>query len=808
MIINFLKITFRGLIRQKLYTIINISGLAIGLTCTIIIGLYVLNEFSFDKFHKNADRIYRITLKGRLGTNFFRGPVSSSPMAKTLTREFPEVESAVRLFPLSNRCIQCNNKTNYEDKFLYADSNFFNIFNFNFIIGEPQTALNKFNSAVITKSTAQRYFGNGNPIGKTFKIINSNSIIYEIKGIIEDMPENSHFHFDFIASSRAVEDANNSYWINNNNYTYFVLKKGFDPQTVESKLPDLVKRYVIPQFLKFSDVKSYDFNSSKYEYTFHIQKLTDIHLHSNLDYELEPNGSITYIYIFIIVAMFILLIACINFINLSTAYSVNRAKEVGIRKVLGSSRKYLIIQFLSETILLCFIAVIIAMFLSELLIPIFNNLLYLKLNFNILENKTVIPIIIGFSIITGIIAGGYPSFYLSRFAPIEVLKDMTNKKATKATIRNILVVFQFCISIIIILGTITIYNQLRFLQNKKLGFDKDQIIVIERTDPIKKDIGKFIADLKGIDCIKAVSLSSGTPGRIYSNSSFILDSSSNRESFLLSFLFTDYDYLKTMGINLALGRFFSYNIPSDTSAIVINESAARYLGIKSPIGHKLIAPAPVPDQRKVLTIIGIVKDFHFESLHKNINPLLLVLTKNSFDGYVSVRIASGRNKAVLQDIQSTWYKYSKNAPLIYFYFNHEFNKLYKSEYKIRGIMSLFSFLAIFIAYMGLFGLIAYTTKRRTKEIGIRKVMGSSVFKIIVLLSKDTAILVLIAAVIAIPIAWYFMFLWLEDYAYRIKINLLIFLLICVIALVISLMTIMIQAYYTARRNPIEALRYE
>jgi len=808
MIINFLKVTYRGLIRQKLYTIINISGLAVGLTCSIIIGLYVVNEFSFDKFHKKADRIYRITLFGRLGTNIFKGPVSSSPMAKTLTREFQEVEAAVRLFPLSNRCVQCNNKINYEDRFLYADSNFFSIFDFKFIQGNPQNVLSKANCVVINQSTALRYFGNKNPIGKTFKIINNDSTIYVISGVIEDMPHNSHFHFDFIASSGALGDANNPYWINSNNYTYFLLKKGFDPVTVEAKLPGLVKRYVIPQLLKFSDIKNYDMNSIKNEFAFHIQKLTDIHLHSNLDYELEPNSNIFYVYLFITVALFILLIACINFINLSTAYSVNRAKEVGIRKVLGSSRKYLIIQFLSEAILLCFIAVIMAMVMSELLIPVFNKLLELKLNFNLLENKTILPAIIGFSIITGIIAGGYPSFYLSRFAPIEVLKDMANKKSSKATMRNILVIFQFCISIIIILGTITVFNQLKFLQNKKLGFDRDQIIVIERTDPIKKNIRKFITDLTGSDCIKAVSLSSGTPGRILSNSSFILDSSSDKEQFLLSFLFTDYNYLKTMGINLVLGRFFSSKIPSDTSAIVINETAARYLGIKNPIGRKLIAPAPVPSQRKALTIIGVVKDFHFESLHKNINPLLIVLTANSFDGYITVRIASGKKIAALQDIQNIWYKYSKNSPLIYFYFNNEFNKLYKSEYKIRNIMSIFSVLAIFIAYLGLFGLIAYTTKRRTKEIGIRKVMGSSIFKIIVLLSKDTAILILIASVIAIPIAWYFMFLWLEDYAYRINLNLFIFLLICIIALVISFMTIVFQAFYSARRNPIEALRYE
>ncbi len=808
MIINYLKVSYRGLIRQKLYAIINITGLAVGLTCSLLIGLYVLNEFSFDKFHKKADRIYRITLNCRLGTNNFNGPVSASPMSKTLIKEFPEVESAVRLFPLSNRCIQCNHQIHYEDRFLYADSNFFDIFDFKFVKGDPETALSKPNSAVINQSEAKKYFGNINPIGKTFKIRNSDKLLFEITGVIEDMPDNSHFHFDIIASSRAISDANSQYWINNNNYTYFVLKAGCNPKVIESKFPDLVKRYVLPQIREFYDAKIKDIFNSKYEYSFHIQKLTNIHLNSNLGYELEPNGNIIYDYIFIIVALFILIIACINFINLSTAHSINRAKEVGIRKVLGSTRNYIIIQFLAETILLCFIAVIFALFLSELLIPSFNSLFGLKLNLNILENKTILPIIIGFILITGIIAGAYPAFYLSRFVPVEVLKGLVNKRATNAAMRNILVVFQFCISIIIILGTITIHNQLRFIQNKRLGFDKDQILVIEKTNPIKKDIRNFMNDLKTKTCIKEVTLSNGIPGRIYSNSGFMLKGEPNEKTFLFSFIFTDYNYLKTMGIPLTKGRFFSSNIPSDSSAIVINETTVKYLGIKNPVGHILISPAPLPNQRQMLTIIGVVKDFNFESLHKNINPLLLALSNNSYDGYVTIRIAPGKNNDALQYIQSTWNKYTTSAPLMYFYFNQEFNKLYKSEYKIRGIMSLFSFLAIFIACMGLFGLIAYTTEKRTKEIGIRKIMGSSILNIIGLLSKDTAILVLIASAIAIPFAWYFMFLWLEDYAYRIKLNLLMFLLICIFALLIAMITIIFQAYIAARRNPVDALRYE
>jgi putative ABC transport system permease protein len=808
MIVNYLKVSYRRLIRQKLYTMINISGLAVGLGCSILIGLYVIDELSYDKFHKKADRLYRITLFGRIGTNIFRGPVSPSPLAKTLVKEFPEIEAAVRLYPLDNRCIQCNNKNFYENGFLYTDSNFFDVFDFKFISGDPKSVLKKPNNAVINQTTAQKYFGNESPLGKSFMIINDDSSSFVITGVIEDMPENSHFHFDFILSSEAIKDANNLYWINNNNYTYFVLKQGSNVKETESKFSGLINRNVIPEIRKFYDSKDKTIFSSNFEYYYRTQKLTDIHLHSNLDYELEPNSNIIYIYLFVVVALFILLIACINFINLSTAYAVNRAKEVGIRKVLGSSRKYLIIQFLTETILLCFIAVIIALFLSELLIPVFNSLLGLKLNFNILENKIIIPVIIIFTIITGLVAGGYPSFYLSKFVPIEVIRGIVNKRPYKAKMRNVLVVFQFCISIIIILGTITIYDQMRFIQNKKLGFDKEQIIVIDRTDPIQKDIKKFMNDLKANNSIIDVSLSNGIPGKIYSNSGFILDAFTKQSSYLLSFIYSDYNYARTMGISLVKGRFFSRNIPSDTSSVVINEAAAKYLGLDNPVGYSLIAPAPTPEKRRRLTIIGVVKDFHFESFHKNINPLLIALNTDSYDGFVTVRIASGKNDEGLKHINRTWEKFVSNAPIVYLYFNQEFNKLYKSEYRIRGIMTIFSFLAIFIACMGLFGLIAYTTEKRTKEIGIRKVMGSSVLNIIGLLSKNTAILVLIASFIAIPLAWYFTFLWLEDYAYRTKLNILIFLLICLATLVISILTIVIQAYLSARRNPTEALRYE
>jgi putative ABC transport system permease protein len=809
MIKNYLKVAYRGLIRQKGYALINIIGLAMGLSCSILIGLYVLNELSYDKFHTKSDRIYRIVTSGKMGTNSFKGPFTPAPMAEALVRDFPEVEMAVRLFPAYDRCVNYKEKTIYENRFLYTDSTFFQIFDFKFIKGNPATALGKPFGIVLTESTAKKYYGQENPLGKTFKIVNTNNTLYEVTAVIEDMPENSHFHFDFIGSSKAITNEINPYWVSNNNYTYFLLRKGADVKGLEKKFPDMVKRYIGPQIKQFLGITIEDFEKEKNEWKYSTMKLTDIHLSSSADYELDKNGSIGYVYLFSVVALFILLIACINFTNLATARSMNRAKEVGLRKVLGSWRSQLITQFLAESILLCLISVVLAFLLVQMATPAFNNLLGLKLNFNLIKNGYLIPGTLLFTLLVGIIAGSYPAFYLSKFVPVEVLKGKLNKTAKGINLRNSLVVFQFWISIIIILGTFTIYSQLLYLQHKKLGFDKDKLVVIERTDPIKKDIKLFMEELKKNPVIQEVSLSSGVPNRIYSNDGFNLEGAKGSEIFLLSNFFTDYKYMETMGLQLSQGRYFSENYLTDSLAVVINESTVKYLGINNPIGKCLIPTSPNPKERVQLTIIGVLKDFHYEDLRKPIKPMIIALNKPSVDdGYITVRIAAGKNQEALKYMNQTWKKFAINSPLMYFYFDQEYENLYKSEYQTRKIMSFFAIFAIFIACLGLFGLVAYTTEKRTKEIGVRKVLGSSIFNIVGLLSKDTIKLIVIAACLAIPVAWFLMYWWLQNYAYRIHINPLVFVFAALIAITISLFTILFQALKAARRNPVEALRYE
>jgi putative ABC transport system permease protein len=808
MIKNYLLIAFRSLMRQKPYALINITGLAIGLSCSMMIGLYVLNELSYDKFHTKADNIYRVCISGKMGTNVFKGPITCSPLAATLIKDYPEVETAVRLFPNYNQCVNYKEKIFYEDRFLYTDSNFFKIFDFKFIIGDPLTCHLKPNSIIITEPIAKKYFGSENPIGKSFRILNNDSVLLEVTAVIAEMPVNSHFHYDFIASSRSLSYANTDIWVSNNNYTYFILRKGADPKQLEKKFPEMVKRYVGPQIQQYIGASLDDLFKAGNEWGYFLQKLTDIHLYSAFNYELEANGSIIFVWIFSLVSLLILIIACINFTNLAIARSLNRAKEVGLRKVLGSMRNQLITQFLIESILLTFISVSIALILIKTFIPAFNNMLGLKLSFDLIPNSISILVIILFTITIGTLAGSYPAFYLSAFVPAEVLKGKLYKGTRGGWIKNALVVFQFWISIVIILATFTIYSQLRYMQNTKMGFDKDQLIVIERTDPIRKDIALFIDDLRNNPIIENASISNGIPGRIYSNSGFNIEGSPLNETYLLNILVTDENYQKTMGFEMAAGRYYSKEFPSDTLAAVINETAAKYMGLKNPVGTRLITPGPDPSRRQFITIIGVTKDFHIDNLHKPISPLLIGLTEPNFDGYVTVRFSGNNNKEVLKFINKTWQKYSASAPLNYFYFNQEFKNQYRADIYIRRLMSFFSILAIFIACLGLLGLVAYTTARRTKEIGIRKVMGASVINIIQLLSKDTAKLVTLATVVAIPVSVFLMGWWLQEFAYRTKINPLVFVLAALLTLALSIATIFYLALRAARQNPVEALRYE
>jgi putative ABC transport system permease protein len=806
MIKNYLKIAFRNLFIQRLFTIINVTGLAIGISCAIIIGLYVSYEKSYDRFHSKYDRIFRIYLTGKIGSNEFKGPVSPSPMAQTLINEFPEVESAVRLFPVDYIYTQALKKTYYEEKFVYADSSFFDIFSFNFIQGSPYFALKDSNSVVINRSIAIKYFGNVNSIGKNISIKNADSsCILKITGIIEDMPANSHFHFNFICNSKVLKDAENTYWINTNNYTYITIKEGNDYKNIETKLPNLVNKHVVPQIRQFYSLNE-DTIPEYLQYNFHLQKLTDIHLNSTQDYELETPGNRSYINIFLLVAIFLIIIASINFVNLSTAHSTNRSKEIGVRKAMGASKFHIIHQILIETIVLCFIAVVIALLICELTIPLLNNALDLNLKLEAVHTMIMIILIVAISLLLGIFAGIFPALHMSKFKAVVALKSQ-NQRFKGSFFRSALVIIQFTISITIILCTMVIYNQLYYINSKELGYNSDKLIVIEKSESVKKHINLFIKDLKNTPFVQDVTLSSNIPGRPYLNSGFVLEGAKEKLTYYFSFVFADYSYLNVMGLKIINGRYFSEKEKSDNNAIIINESAVKYLGIKDPVGKTLISTAPEESKMTYFKIIGIVKDFHFEDFHKPIRPVILMLSKNA-SNYISIKIPKGKNGEALNYISAVWKKYSNGAPLQYLFLNKEFAKLYDSEHKIKFTMTVFSLLAIFVACLGLFALVAFKTEKRTKETGIRKALGASAFKIITLFTWETVYLLIIASVLSIVISWYLMEIWLNTFAYHIELNLFAFVGTCILALIIAVSAVLYQAYSAAVKNPVEAIRYE
>ncbi len=807
MIRNYLKVTYRNLIRQKAYAFINIFSLSIGLACSILIGLYVKNEYSYDKFHKDSNNLYRVFLDFKLGTNVLTGPISPAPLASEILKQLPEADDAVRIHQSNNTNVGVDNKTFYEDLFFYADSNIFDLFNINFIAGNASTALMHPNTLVITRETSEKYFGTVFSVGKTLQI-DSDSILYEVTGVVEPFPSNSHFHFNVLSSMSGYNDGNNSFWLSNNYYTYLKLKPGTNEKEFGKKLTQVFLKGANSQMLQFFNISTDEFFKVGNRINYGIQKVTDIHLNSNLNYEIENNGSFVYVSIFILVALFILLNACINFTNLATARSANRSKEVGLRKVLGSDRKNLIFQFLSESILISYIAVLFAILIVEIMLPTFNNLLNVELHLSLMDYFRLFPYILIFATVVGIISGGYPAFYLSSFEANVVIKNKFFHGSSRNWLRNILVVFQFTVSIVILLVTMLVATQLKFFQSKKLGFDKDRLIVVERTDPIKSKMKVFTEELKNCPDIENVSISSGIPGRESGDKGYMLEGKSTTETFVINTYGVNYDYLKTMGIELKKGRFFSKDYHRDSLAVVINESTARYLGLENPISKQLILPGDENRNRIHLTIVGVIDDFHYESLHKAVNPLLLFLIPENNEGYVNIRAMAGKEKDVLEYVNLTWKNMVPEMPLQYFYFDDQFDRMYKKEIETQRLMNAFALIAILIASLGLFGLVAFMAERRTKELGVRKVLGSSVWGIVKLLTIEITVLVLISYIIAAPLAYLWMKQWLLHFAYQTPIYPWIFVAGLTIAMIIAWLTVSVLAIKSATRNPIEALRYE
>lgn len=805
---NYFKIALRNLLKNKAYSFINIFGLAIGIACCLLILLFIQDELSYDRFHEKADQIYRITLNGKLGDNEFFVPVTAPPLGKALVEEYPEVEAAARVRSFGFPVLRYNDKVFSEEKFYWADSTFTDVFTLEFVKGDPKTALVEPASVVLTERMAQKYFGNEDPMGK---LLNSdNRRDYKVTGVVKEFPAASHWHFDFLASMSTYPFTADPNWLNNDFYTYIVLKEGYPPEQFAAKLPDVVQKYVAPYIQQVMGVQMEMLKSKGSKYEYGLQPLTGIHLYSNLEAELEPNSDITYIYIFSFIAIGLLLIACINFTNLATARSASRAKEIGVRKTLGSNKPQLIKQFLSESILMTFIAVILALILIELALPSFNHMIGKQLSADYFNNIYAIPVLILFILFVGFLAGGYPALYLSSFNPVKVLRKQSGIKGSKVWLRNALVVTQFAISIILFIGTIIVYNQLDYVSNKKLGFNKEQVIVVQKADDIGRFMQPFKDELKRIPGVLGVSNSNTLFGKSMGNSPYkIYGSNENR---LFTVLFADDEFGKVYQIEMAEGRYYANKeFPSDTFAVVMNEAAVKEFGFKDdPVGKQITFMHGENDHNvPVFNVIGVMKNFNYQSLHQEIGPMIIRnYFPDNFGRYVSVRVAPGNYEEKIKAIEEAWHKFAGNQAFEYFFFDDDFAKLYQSEMRTGALVTVFAILAIFIACLGLLGLAAFTTEQRTKEVGIRKIMGASIGGIVLLLSKDFAKWIIIANLIAWPAAYYIMNKWLEDFAYRIEISFWTFIAAGLAALLIAFITVGYQALKAAIANPVNSLRYE
>lgn len=806
---NYLKIAFRNLRKHKGYSVINIAGLAIGMACCALIMLYVQHESSYDRFHQHADRLYRVALDAGIGGRFVKSATTSAPMAATLVRELPEVENAGRFWPVNRVLVSHGEKRFYEDNLIYADGRVLSMFSFPLVQGEANTALAEPNSIVITEAMAEKYFGSEPALGKVLRY--DNRADYKVTGVLKNPPANSHVRFDMLVSLNSRPQSENPRWISNSYYTYVLLRESASPAQLEAKFPGLVRKYVAPQIEAVLG-QSYDQAiAAGAKWGYFLEAVPDIYLHSRVENQIGATSDINYLYILTAIALFILLIAGINFMNLATARSANRAKEVGMRKVLGSVRLQLVKQFLSESVLLAFLALLIALLLIELLLPVFNRLADKELPVYVFANAGFVMSLAIVALITGLLAGVYPALVLSSFQPIAVLKGSLKAGAKSPWLRSTLVVLQFAISIILLIGTGVVFKQLDYMRNKRLGFTKEQVVVL----PIETATGlrnyeSFREQLLQNPSFVEVATASGVPGRLDNDTAFRPEGAPEEVVYPLQIFRGSVDLLSTLEIEMVAGRAFAREFVSDTSeACIINETAARLMGMtpESALGKTLTEIGTTPEQSDVRTIIGVVKDFHIESLHREIKPLVMSIVPREFANVVA-RIRPENIPSTIAFLQDKWQAFEPGYPFRYFFLDEDFGRLFRNEERQSRIFGGFTILAILIACLGLFGLASFIAEQRTKEIGVRKVLGASVQQIILLLSKDFTKLVAIAFALAAPVAYFAMNKWLQDFAYRTDLNPIIFVLAGVLALLIAWLTVSYQAIKAALTNPVEALRYE
>jgi putative ABC transport system permease protein len=804
MLKNYITIAIRNIRKRKFFAGINILGMTAGITACLLIALYVIDEFSYDRFHANADRMYQVGLHEKFGERDVRRTSVCPPLADAMMAEIPEVESTVRMSPWLKLDIHYQEKSTTEYKVFFTESNFFEFFSFKLISGNARTALKEPNSIVLTEKTALKLFGDENPLEKIVIIGEGEyKATYKVTGVAADCPSNSHFSFDVLVSA----DGPDNYfklnaWLNSGVYTYFLLQKNTPVSEVEKKFENIVTKYVTPELQKFLGNSLDQVRKSGGIYSFYATKITDIHLKSTSQFDIEPSGNMMYIYIFGGIGIFIVAIACINFMNMSTAQSAGRAKEVGLRKTLGSLRSQMIWQFLAESMLYSLVAVALAIMLCYFLLPAFNILSGKDLSMiHLLDIKFMLGAGI-MLLIVGLLAGSYPAFYLTSFSPVEVLKGKVTSGLKSKGIRSTLVVFQFAISIFLIIFTLVVYAQINFMQQQQMGMDKKNVLVIEAGDRLGKNGEAFRNAIAQQSGVSKVSFTVNKFPGVYSPG--VMRSARSSGDHFVGVYRADFDFQDVMKFEMKDGRYFSKDFLADSTAVVINEAAAKEFGFDKAEGQEILHS---PNGSFVPAhVIGIMKDFNFESYHDKVRPLAIFPWPFSAANMM-VRY-EGNAQTLIDNTSKLWKQYAGSEPFEYSFMDENFDKLFRSELRMGQVLSVFSGLAIFIACLGLFALAAFTAEQRTKEIGIRKILGASVGSLSMMLTKEFIVLVVIAFIPSAVLSWWASSQWLNEFAYRVNINQFIFVGAGVSAIAIAWLTVGYQSIKAARANPVDSLRHE
>jgi putative ABC transport system permease protein len=794
---NYLLTALRNLWKSRFFTFINLLGLATGIASFLFITIYLKDELSYDRFNKKSDRIYRIATHGNLGNTVIHQTGTSARLGWTIKSEYPEVEQSLRMINIGKSILKANIKEFTDFSAVFCDSTLLDIFTFEFTAGDPKHVFDDSHAAMISESAARKIYGADNPINKTIAI--KGWLEFRITGIYKDIPTNSHFHADLILNFASWDISKNTNWWSNNFHTYLLLKNAAMQKSLETKLPDFIKRHL------FNSPDYYTkFVSDGNDWTFKLQPLTSIHLTSHLNGEHEANGNIAYIYIFSIAAIFILIIACINFMNLTIAKSITRFREVGVRKVLGGTKRQLIFQFLGESLLLSIFAGFFALIIVELLLPAFSQFTRKAVEIS-LHNPQLILVLVGVTFSAGIIAGLFPALLLSSFRPSRILKGEVIRNTNSVSLRSILVILQFAISVFLIIGTLVVNSQLHFMINKDLGFDKENILLIKRLSQYNDDqLKTFKQEIAKNPAIISASYSANIPMTGLPNWG-VTPENQQQQMITLNCIVGDPDFLTAYRLEIVKGRFFSRDLASDSTGIVINEKTLKLLGWKDPLDKKMFFGREVPYH-----VIGVVRDFHYESLHQEIRPgavLMKVPWGSPETDILSVRILGKNLPLLIAQMQKEWGKIS-SLPMEYSFFKQDYQAMYQNEQKTGDIMLIFAILGIFIACLGLFGLSYFVGEQRTKEIGIRKVMGASSIRMTYMLLSRFLIWIVLAGTLAIPLSYMALNFWLRGFAYRINFPLWVFLFAIGIVFAIAFITVIFQTLRKAAENPIKSLRYE